>query len=117
MESLHQEWNRRDGWLGFEVARKMIWAMLLDPDAFYTEFVPDSSGFHHFKNDIDALVFWNPDDSTTSHLESLRLAAIERLQKASRWIDDQYLDENTQMLEVLERVRVRYIDQPIEDSL
>jgi len=75
-KGLHAEWRTSDGEKTFEIAHKMIWALLLDPNEFYTEFTSDTAGYRHFAKDLDALVFWNPNDSTTAHLINLKQLAI-----------------------------------------
>jgi len=110
MNSLHQEWKRTDGELTFVVARKMIWAMLLDPNSFYAEFVPDTINYERFSGDIDNLVFWNPNDTTTAELERLRMVAIDRLVFQTYSIDSCYMPLHEEMITRLRELKVSHVD-------
>lgn len=110
MNSLHQEWKRTDGELTFIVARKMIWAMLLDPNSFYAEFSPDTTNYERFSTRIDKLVFWNPNDTTTAQLERLRMVAIDRLMDQTYLIDDCYMRLHEEMIARLRDLKVSHVD-------
>jgi len=116
MKALHQEWSRTDGERTFVIARRMIWALLLDPNAFYAEFTPDTARYEFFSKRLDKLVFWNPNDTTTADLENLRVVAIYRLDEQTYSIEDRYLRLHEEMIEKLRKVKVTYVDQePVTD--
>ena len=110
MAGLHKEWSLSDGEAAFVVARKMMWAMLLDPNSFYQEFSPDTIYYNRFASNLYGLVFWNPVDSSTEHLENLRVVAIERLEEQSYAIDEKFLDVHQEMIETLRNLRVTHVD-------
>ncbi|MDH4158272.1 MAG: hypothetical protein OEW00_13460 [candidate division Zixibacteria bacterium] len=116
MKALHQEWSRADGEFAFDIARRMIWALLLDPNAFYTEFSPDTVYYERFAKDLASLVFWNPNDTTTADLENLRIVAIHRLVEQTYSIEDRHLRLHEEMIENLRKVKVTHIDsEPATD--
>lgn len=114
MNGLHAEWRTRDGAKTFEIADKMFWALLLDPNEFYIEFTNDTSGYRHFKEGLDKFAFWNPNDSTTAHLIHLKQLAIWQLDFMTWDIKPDYLQFHKEMIEAVKRARVSYIDEPVE---
>jgi hypothetical protein len=110
MNLLHQEWSGTDGELTFIVARKMIWALLLNPNAFYKEFSPDTTNYQRFVKDIDKLVFWNPTDTATSYLENLRIISIERLTEQTYSINDEYLQLHQALIDNIKNLKVTHVD-------
>ncbi len=109
MKALHEEWIAADGELTFDVARKLFWALLLDPDAYYAEFSSDTVYYHRFSRRMDALVFWNPNDTTTAYLERLRIVAIERLVDQAYTIETKHMHLHEEMIEALRRVKVSHV--------
>ena len=110
MKALHQEWVKSDGEKTFVVAGKLIWALLLNPNAFYAEFSPDSVHYRHFSDGLDALVFRNFNDTTTAHLERQRVVAIERLVDQTYSVEAKYLHLHEEMIAALTRVKVSHVD-------
>lgn len=110
MSGLHEEWAKADGEKTFEVGIRMFWALLLDPNAFYTEFATDSTLYERFTSNIHTLVFWNANDTTTSQLERLRVVAIERLTEESYWIDSTNQKRHDDLIALLRKVVVTHVD-------
>ena len=109
MKALHEEWVGADGALVINVVRKLFWALLLDPNAFYEEFSPDTVYYGRFSDKLEAKVFWNPNDTTTAHLERLRVVAIERLVDQTYTIETKHLHHHEEMIEALRRVKVSHV--------
>jgi len=110
MKALHQEWSRTDGELTFVVARKLLWGMLQDPNAFYSEFSTDTVNYERFAEDLDKLVFWNPNDTSTVHLERLRIVAIDRLVEQTYAIDSSYMQLHRKMLKNLRHAKPTHVE-------
>jgi hypothetical protein len=110
MKALNQEWSKADGELAFVIARKMVWALLLNPDAFYEEFSPDTANYARFTEDLDDLVFWNPVDTTTGYLERLRIVTIERLSEQTYSISEKNRHLHENMIDKLRHVEVTHVD-------
>lgn len=109
-KQLHIEWKRADGELTFEIADKMFWAMLLEPDAFYTEMAPDTSSLAFFETDIDKLIFWNPNDTSTAELKRLKVVAVERLKSMTYSVSDANRQIHQSMIKAIESARVTAVD-------
>ena len=110
MNALHQEWLKTDGELTFNIGRKLFWALLLDPNAFYVEFSYDTINYERFAQDLNKLVFWNPNDTTISHLKRLRLIAIDRLTEQTYSIDSNYIGLHEEMIEIIKQIKPTFID-------
>ncbi len=111
MKALHQEWLETDGELTFIVAKKMIWALLLNPNAFYREFASDTINYKRFSEDLDVLVFWNMNDTTTLPLlVNLRLVAIDRLIDQTYSIDEEYQQLHEEMIANIRKARITHLD-------
>ncbi len=53
MSAMHQEWSKADVELGIVICKKLIWALLLNPNAFYKEFSADSIYYERFLECVD----------------------------------------------------------------
>ena len=110
MKGLHEEWRQSDGETTFEIANKLIWALLLDPNELYAEFSSDTIGFRYFAERIDGLVFTNHNDTTTMDLENLKKVSIWRLENMTYDVEPKYLTIHQEMIESLKRVKVSFVD-------
>jgi len=110
MKAFHQEWLKADGELTLVFGEEMIWALLLNPNAFYKEFASDTVNYKRFFEDLDVLVFWNMNDSATVPLENLRTVAIDRLIDMGFSIDAEYLQLHEEMIANLRKLKVSYVD-------
>lgn len=110
MTALHQEWSKTDGEITFIIARQLFWALLLNPNAFYKELSVDTVNYKRFIDDIDVLVFWNPNDTTTAQYERLRIVAIERLVDQTYSIDGNHRQLHEEMIQTLQKVKVSHVD-------
>jgi hypothetical protein len=110
MKGLHAEWIKADGEGAFEVGRLLFWALLLDPNAFYKELSPDTTYFQRFVDEVDVLVFRNFNDTTTAHLERLRIVAIDRLTEKTYGVSENYQPLHKELIETLRLVKVTYVD-------
>ena len=110
MSAMHQEWSMTDGELTIVFGKKLIWGLLLNPNAFYAEFSPDTVNYERFLRNVDNIVFWNPNDTVTSHLERLRLVAIDRLQEQTYSIDSNYIGLHEELIDKIEQVEPTFVD-------
>ncbi|MEZ5357272.1 MAG: hypothetical protein R3F48_00485 [Candidatus Zixiibacteriota bacterium] len=110
MKAMHQEWSKADGELDIVFCKKMIWAVLLDPNAFYREFSADSVQYERFLNCIMYNAFRNYNDTTTSQLEKLRLVAIGRLQEQTYSIDSNYIRFHEELIDKIRHVIPDFVD-------
>ncbi len=110
MHGLHEEWLSSDGEMAFVVAHRMMWALLLDPNAFYTEFAVDTTHLDYFIDHIDNLIFWNPVDTAITELERFRQVALDRLESTSDRIDPKYDDLNKELIDRIRRAKVTGVD-------
>jgi len=110
MKAMHQEWSKADGELGIVFGYKLFWALLLNPNAFYEELSADSISYERFLERVEYTVFWNPNDTTTSHLERLRLVAIDRLQDQTYSIDSNYIGLHKELIDLIERIEPTFVD-------
>ena len=109
MRALHQEQDKKDGFAVHYVEDKLFWALLLHPNSFYEELSPDSVQYEEFIDDLH-FVFWNFNDTTTAHLERLRIVAMERLVDQTYLVETKYLHLHGEMIEALRRVKVGHVD-------
>ncbi|MFH2047949.1 MAG: hypothetical protein ABIJ12_00750 [bacterium] len=110
MQAMRQEWSKTDGELTIVFGKKLIWALLLNPNAFYAEFSPDTANYNRFLRNVDNVVFWNPKDTTTSHLERLRLVTLDRLQEQTYSIDSNYVRLHEELIDRIKQVRPTFVD-------
>jgi len=110
MKAMHQEWSKTDGELTIVFGKKLIWALLLNPNAFYMEFSPDTIDYKRFLNSLENTVFWNPNDTAISHLERLRLVAIDRLTEQTYSIDSSYIGLHEELINKIKQVEPSFVD-------
>jgi len=110
MNAMHKEWAKTDGALTIVFGKKLIWALLLNPNAFYEEFSSDTVNYKRFTKSMENTIFWNPNDTTIAHLERFKVVALERLIDQSYLIDSIHIDRHQELIERLRNVKVRFID-------
>ncbi len=110
MKAVHQEWSRADGELSIVLCKKLIWVILLNPNAFYTEFAADSVQYDRFLECVKYNLFRNYSDTTTSHLERLRLVALDRLQEQTYSIDSSYVRLHEELIDKIKHVKPTFVD-------
>lgn len=110
MKAVHQEWSRSDGELSIVLCKKLIWVVLLNPNAFYREFSVDSVQYDRFLECVEYNLFRNYSDTATSHLERLRLVALDRLQEQTYSIDSNYLQLHEELIDKIKQVEPTFVD-------
>jgi len=99
---LHEDWNNRDGYIFLVIGKRLFWCLMLDPDAFYSEFASDSIGYQEYLGELDKSVFWNVNDTSIVVQERRRVAAIDRLMEV--YVDSSLVKLHSAMLKRLEEI-------------
>jgi len=110
MKVVHQEWLQTDGELTIVFGKKLIWALLLEPNAFYQEMSQDTVSYKRFLESVENTVFRNFSDTTTSHLERLRLVAVDRLLDQTYSIDSNYIELHEDLIEKFKHIEPTFVD-------
>jgi hypothetical protein len=102
-----ESWRHADGERAFILERKLFETMLKSPEDFFDEMYKDSISFGRFVDFLESGVFTNFGDSVVSHLEKIRLAAIDKMQKLQ--VKEAYRPMKSRVVEKLHTIRPRYV--------
>lgn len=110
MSAMHKQWQNADGELGIIFCKQLIWGLLLEPNAFYKEFTPDSESYNRFLDCVGFNLFRNYNDTTTEQYYRLKQVVIDRLTEKTYSIDSTYLKIHEELIEKIRKVKPTFVD-------